>query len=151
MTSVRHVNGYGPLTVFALLAFLTLGFVQSDAAPDEAEVGAPAPEFTLKATDGETYALSDLAGSYVVLEWLNFGCPYVGKHYDSGNMQRLQREAAEKDVVWFSVVSSAPGEQGHYPPEEMNEHSEKTSLYLGGLDKLSSVRKTVSQRITQQR
>ncbi len=89
------------------------------------EVGAPAPDFTLTGTDGQQYTLSDLEGRYVVLEWLNFGCPYVGKHYDSGNMPRLQEQYTEQGVVWLSVVSSAPGTQGYYPPEEMNRQNEQ--------------------------
>lgn len=93
--------------------------------PDEARVNSAAPEFTLEGSDGEAYALSDFAGQYVVLEWLNFGCPYVRKHYDSGNMQRLQQDAADRGVVWFSVVSSAPGQQGYYPADEMNDQNAK--------------------------
>lgn len=89
-----------------------------DAAPPE--VGKTAPDFTLKGTDGETYTLSDLRGQHVVLEWLNFGCPYVGKYYDSGKMQELQKKYTDKGVKWLAVVSSAPGKQGYYPPEEMN-------------------------------
>lgn len=84
------------------------------------EVGRPAPAFTLPGTDGKTYTLSDLKGRYVVLEWLNFGCPYVKRHYRSGNMPALQEKYTGKDVVWLSVVSSAPGKQGHYPADEMN-------------------------------
>lgn len=74
---------------------------------------APAPDFSLPGADGKTYALADYRGRYVVLEWLNHGCPFVRKHYDSGNMQALQARATDEDVVWLSVVSSAPGKQGH--------------------------------------
>lgn len=88
-------------------------------------VGSQAPDFKLSSTNGEVYSLSDLEGQYVVLEWLNFGCPYVGKHYSSGNMQRLQEKYTEKGVVWLSIVSSAPGTQGYYPPEEMNAQNER--------------------------
>lgn len=86
----------------------------------EPEIGAPAPAFSLPDTYGNQHALSDLAGKWVILEWLNYGCPFVQKHYRSGNMPRLQEEYAAKGVVWFSVVSSAPGKQGYYEPEEMN-------------------------------
>jgi hypothetical protein len=88
---------------------------------NQAEVGEPAPSFTLKAADGDTHSLSDFEGQYVVLEWLNFGCPFVGKHYGSGNMQRLQDTYTDEGVVWLSIVSSAPGKQGYYPPDEMVE------------------------------
>jgi len=91
----------------------------------EAQVGETAPEFTLQAADGETHSLSDFDGKYVVLEWLNFGCPFVQKHYESGNMQQLQETYTEKDVVWLSIVSSAEGKQGYYPPEEMVVQKEK--------------------------
>ena len=83
------------------------------------EIGAPAPAFSLPDTDGATHTLSDYSGKWVVLEWLNYGCPFVQKHYRSGNMQALQERYTEQGVVWFSVVSSAPGKQGYYPPEEM--------------------------------
>ena len=75
---------------------------------------------TLPGPDGKTYTLSDLEGRYVVLEWLNFGCPYTRRHYRSGNMPALQEKYTGKDVVWLSVVSSAPGKQGNYPASEMN-------------------------------
>lgn len=76
------------------------------------ETGQPAPDFTLKGTKDEV-KLSDLKGKVVVLEWLNHGCPFVRKHYDSGNMQALQKKYTDKDVVWLSVVSSAEGKQGY--------------------------------------
>jgi len=64
-------------------------------------------------SNGVTHNLEDFAGKTVVLEWTNDGCPYVKKHYTTDNMQSLQREAAADDVVWLSVISSAPGKQGH--------------------------------------
>ena len=97
----------------------------STAQTDQAELGASAPGFTLKAADGDEHSLSDFEGQYVVLEWLNFGCPFVGKHYGSGNMQRLQKTYTDKGVVWLSIVSSAPGEQGYYPPDEMVQQKKK--------------------------
>ena len=84
------------------------------------QVGQPAPEFTLKDSNGQSHNLSDFKGKFVVLEWLNHGCPFVVKHYESGNMQKLQKEYTGKDVVWLSIVSSAPGKQGHMTPEETN-------------------------------
>lgn len=83
-----------------------------------------APDFTLTDTYGQTHTLSDYEGQWVVLEWLNYECPYVGKHYNGDNMQALQEEYTSKGVVWLSIVSSAPGQQGHYSNEEMNARTE---------------------------
>ena len=83
----------------------------------EVKVGSDAPAFTLKDTSGKAHSLSDFKGKFVVLEWFNEGCPFVKKHYTSGNMQKLQKEYAGKDVVWLSINSSAQGEQGHVTPE----------------------------------
>lgn len=82
--------------------------------------GEPAPSFSLPDTNGKTHTLADLKGKYVVLEWVNYGCPFIRKHYDSGNMQSLQKEFTNKGVVWFSVCSSAPGKQGNMTPAEWN-------------------------------
>ena len=84
---------------------------------EELKVGAEAPAFTLKDTSGKTHSLSDYKGKFVVLEWFNEGCPFVKKHYTSGNMQKLQKEYTGKDVVWLSINSSAEGEQGHVTPD----------------------------------
>lgn len=82
------------------------------------EIGGYVPDFTLPSATGETHTLSDYSDSFVVLEWLNHDCPFVAKHYNSGNMQMLQEKYGEKGVVWFSIISSAPGEQGYLEPEE---------------------------------
>ena len=89
------------------------------------EIGAPAPAFTLPDSHGQMHSLSDYAGKWVVLEWLNYGCPFVQKHYNSGNMQGLQATYRDKGAVWFSVVSSAPGKQGYYEPDAMNAMNEE--------------------------
>ncbi len=81
--------------------------------PATATVGEQAPDFSGITANGETFKLSEHKGSIVVLEWTNDGCPFVKKHYDSGNMQKLQKEATEKGVKWVRVISSAPGKQGH--------------------------------------
>ncbi len=85
------------------------------------EINKPAPDFTLVDTYGKQHTLSELRGKFVVLEWLNHDCPFVKKHYDSKNMQNLQKSYGEKGVVWLSIVSSAPGQQGNYPPDEANQ------------------------------
>jgi peroxiredoxin len=84
-------------------------------------VGEPAPEFEGLDTRGNVQRLADYRGKTVVLEWTNHDCPYVRKHYGAGNMQEQQREAAAQGVVWLSIISSAPGKQGHVSPEESEE------------------------------
>lgn len=98
------------LTVLAALPLL--------APAQPAEVGKEAPAFTLTSVEGKEHSLADFRGKYVVLEWTNYDCPFVRKHYQSGNMQSLQREFTEKGVIWLSVNSSAPGKQGHFTAEE---------------------------------
>ncbi|HEX7154344.1 MAG TPA: thioredoxin family protein [Thermoanaerobaculia bacterium] len=83
-------------------------------------VGKAAPEFKAVDTNGKTHALSQYRGKWVVLEWLNHQCPYVRKHYDNNVMQALQKKYADKGVVWLSIVSSAPGNQGHYSNDKAN-------------------------------
>ena len=90
-----------------------------------AKVGEAAPEFTASASNGKTYRLSDYRGKYVVLEWHNNGCPYVGKHYNSGNMQRLQKQWTSRGVVWFTILSSAAGKQGYVTASEENDYLAK--------------------------
>jgi AhpC/TSA family len=85
------------------------------------EVGKPAPEFSSVDSNGKTVKLSDYRGKIVVLEWTNDGCPYVQKHYTSGNMQSLQKDETARGIVWLSIVSSAPGEQGYVDGKEANE------------------------------
>ena len=78
-----------------------------------AVVGQPAPPFTLADTHGKSHRLADFSGKRVVLEWWNHECPFVNKHYGGGSMQKLQKEWTGKGVVWLTISSSAPGEQGH--------------------------------------
>lgn len=82
------------------------------------EVGREAPAFSLKDTDGREVSLAAQKGKIVVLEWINHGCPFVKKHYGSGNMQGLQKEYTAKGVVWLSIASSAPGKEGHLKADE---------------------------------
>jgi len=94
----------------------------------DAEIGKPAPAFTLPTCESKSVSLSDYKGKVVVLEWTNYGCPFVMKHYGSGNMQKLQADAAAKGVVWLSICSSAPGKQGHAAPADtLKACSEKNS------------------------
>ena len=102
---------------------MTIGLLLMEtviASADGATVGQPAPDFSVTDTNGRTQALSALRGHFVVLEWFNPECPFVRKHYGSGNMQALQKEETAKSVVWLSVDSAAPGKQGHVTPEQAN-------------------------------
>jgi peroxiredoxin len=78
----------------------------------------PAPDFVGLTMTGEHIRLSDFRGKQVVLEWTNHQCPYVRKHYGSGNMQKTQRALTEDGAVWISIISSAPGKQGYVTAEE---------------------------------
>jgi len=84
------------------------------------KVGAPAPAFEATDSNGQLHKLSEDRGKFVVLEWHNNGCPYTRKHYQSGNMQRLQKEWTAKGVAWFTVISSAPGKQGYVTADQEN-------------------------------
>lgn len=114
------------------------------------QVGQPAPGFTLTDSNGQSRNLSDFKGRFVVLEWLNHGCPFVVKHYQSGNMQSLQKEYTGKDVVWLSIVSSAPGKQGHMSPDETNKaKAEKGSAATAVLlDEDGTVGKLYDAKVT---
>jgi len=94
------------LTSFAFFALCLPALAQ-------VEPGEPAPDFNLKDSKDNSQKLSTYAGKFVVLEWLNPECPFVKKHYSGGNMQKLQKEYTAKGVVWLSIISSAPGKQGH--------------------------------------
>lgn len=90
-----------------------------------AKVGAAAPDFKAVDSNGKSHQLSELKGKTVVLEWTNDGCPFVQKHYGSKNMQGLQKAAAADGVVWLTVISSAPGKQGHLKGSQANEQTKK--------------------------
>ena len=103
-------RGFAAVVTLVVMALSTLA----------ARVGEPAPNFTATDSNGKTHSLSSYRGKFVVLEWHNQGCPYTQKHYDSGNMERLQKEWTQKGVVWFTVISSAPGAQGYVTAEQEN-------------------------------
>ncbi len=90
-----------------------------------AQVGTPAPDFHGTDSNGKTQSLDQYKGKYVVLEWHNHDCPYTIKHYKSGNMQSLQKEWTAKGVVWFTVISSAPGQQGYVDAGQENAYMRK--------------------------
>jgi peroxiredoxin len=89
------------------------------------KVGDQAPDFTGTDSHGQPHKLSDYRGKFVVLEWHNNGCPFTKKHYESGNMQRLQKEWTDKGVIWFTVISSSPGSQGYVTADQENEYLQK--------------------------
>ncbi|MBP9855392.1 MAG: redoxin domain-containing protein [Candidatus Omnitrophica bacterium] len=84
------------------------------------ETNSPAPEFSLVDSKGEMHSLSEYKGKYIVLEWVNYDCPFVKKHYGQGNMQSLQKELTRESAVWLSINSSAKGNQGAYSANEVN-------------------------------
>ena len=89
-------------------------------AADSPAVGAAAPDISVTDSKGKTQSISQYKGKTVVLEWFNPGCPFVVKHYGSGNMQKLQEEFTGKGVVWLTVNSSASGKEGHQTAEQAN-------------------------------
>jgi peroxiredoxin len=112
MKKIRHATIAG--------AFCTLLLAHPATGSAAAIVGQPAPAFSLPDTSGGQEALSAFKGKYVVLEWVNFECPFVGKHYGSGNMQKLQKAYTGKGVVWLSINSSAAGKQGALDASKAN-------------------------------
>ena len=113
-------------------------------------IDAAAPDFSAPDQDGQTRSLADYRGKVVVLEWTNHDCPFVKKHYGSSNMQALQREAAAKGIVWLSIVSSAPGEQGHVDGKKADEltASRKAAPSAVLLDPQGTVGKAYDARTT---
>ena len=98
--------------------FTTLLLTVATTAGAALQVGEPAPGFTGIDTRGNSHKLSDYRGKRVILEWTNHDCPYVRKHYSSGNMQKQQQAATGEGAVWLSIISSAPGKQGHVTPAQ---------------------------------
>jgi len=119
MLSRLSKRGLFALTAGAI-ALGVAGIGSGNAAMAEPKIGEQAPEFVGVDSDGKTRSLTDFAGQIVVLEWTNHDCPFVRKHYGTGNMQALQKQAAADGIAWLSVISSAPGKQGHVSPEQAN-------------------------------
>ncbi len=93
--------------ILLLVSSLGAGAVQA------AKVGEAAPAFSAIDSNGKKVSLAQFKGKYVVLEWHNQECPFVKKHYGSGNIPKLQKEWTAKQVIWLAIISSAPGKQGH--------------------------------------
>lgn len=124
----KFYEGIVMVAVAFLMAGMLTGCAEEAAATFDGaapEVGKAAPAFSVADTNGKMHSLEQYRGRWVVLEWLNHGCPYVRNHYDTGTMQALQKKYASQGVVWLSIVSSAPGKQGHYSNEKANELTEE--------------------------
>ncbi|HWQ37140.1 MAG TPA: thioredoxin family protein [Burkholderiales bacterium] len=132
----------------ALVACIALGLV--GAAYAAVAPGRPAPDFALTGIDGKPYRLSDFRGKYVVLEWFNSECPFVQKHYESGNMQSLQAKYSAKDVVWIGINSTSPRHSNYRDPARsqaiLKEWKSNPSAFL--LDPAGSVGQTYGARTT---
>lgn len=108
-----------PRPLYSTLLLLCL-WTFSFTATAQVSIDQPAPDFTGVDSNGNKQTLSQYKGKTVVLEWTNHQCPYVRKHYESNNMQTLQKEATGAGIVWLSIISSAPGKQGHVSASEAN-------------------------------
>ncbi len=108
------------LSAAAIGAAGLLALPQIGNANSGAQVGQPAPAFSVKDTNGKTVSLADLKGKTVVLEWSNHDCPFVKKHYTGNNMQALQKKWTAQNVVWLTIVSSPVGEQGYVDAAQAN-------------------------------
>ena len=115
-----------------------------------ATVGQPAPDFTLKDASGKTVKLSDFKGKHVVLEWTNPGCPFVQKHYNSGNMPATQKDAAGKGVVWLAVNSTEKASGDYLEPARLTawlgEHKAQPTAML--MDEEGTAGKAYGARTT---
>lgn len=117
-------------SLFSALVAMTF----SASAFASAEIGKPAPDFNLAGADGSNHSLAGYKGKTVVLEWNNPECPFVRKHYDSGNMQKQQAAATAAGVVWLTINSAAAGKQGRLDAKSANayiaESAAKQTAYL---------------------
>jgi peroxiredoxin len=121
-----------------LMSWSVAGIAGEEKQATTAKIDEIAPDFTLADMEGEKYTISEYKGKFVVLEWTNMDCPFVKKHYKSGNMQSLQKEYAEKDVVWLRICSSAPGKQGYFDAKTIEtrtkEDKSRAAAYLVDAD-----------------
>lgn len=134
---------YKPIVIILML-LLSVGLFA------QVEIGRTAPEFTLKDPSGISVSLKDFRGKLVVLEWVNYDCPFVKKHYNSGNMQKLQTKYTEEGVIWLAINSSAKGKQGNFTSKQIlqrsREHGSAFSSYL--LDEDGKVGKAYGAKTT---
>ncbi|MCK4932671.1 MAG: redoxin domain-containing protein [Candidatus Aminicenantes bacterium] len=133
--------------LFTCVLFTALGM---NLVAFEVAVDKPAPDFKCNDSNGNEHTLSAYEGKIVVLEWLNHDCPFVQKHYRSGNMQKMQRIYTGKDVIWLSVISSAPGKQGFCTPDKANDLTRSKNAHPTAvlLDPLGTVGKKYGAKTT---
>jgi hypothetical protein len=124
MSFIRRRSLLAFLGGAGLLTLLASSSRAADTSP-QARLGAPAPNFTLVDSNGNSVSLADFKGKTVVLEWTNHECPYVRKHYGGNNMQGLQKKWTAQGVVWLTLVSSHPGAQGFVHGLEANKLTEE--------------------------
>ena len=119
---------YKTIAIIFLLLFGITTFAQT------AKLNESAPDFKLMDSNGKEHSLSDFKGKTVVLEWINYECPFVKKHYDSKNMQSLQEKYTNAGVIWLTICSSAESKQGNFSNDEINrkskKHNAKFTAYL---------------------
>ena len=127
-----------------------LFFALTQAGFGEIKTGTKVPDFQLATNDGKNFKLSEAKGKWVVLEWYNKDCPFVRKHYDSNNMQTLQKTYKDKGVLWYSVISSKEKKQGHLTAQEATDQLKKEGSHAQAflLDKDGSLGKTMSAKTT---
>jgi len=110
------------IALFVLAAGLFFLWTGESANAAGTEIGKPAPDFEFTDIEGESGSLSGFEGKYVVLEWFNHGCPFVGKHYGSGKMQELQKKyGGEEEVVWIAINSTSDGHGDYRNAEQSKE------------------------------
>lgn len=133
-----------------LSRFLAVLVLIISTAQAELKVGDPAPNFEATDTEGKKHNLSDLKGKIVVLEWTNHKCPFVIKHYTRNNMPQLQEKYTGKGIVWLSIVSSAPGKEGHINSTEANEIRKNMNVKSTAtiLDESGAIGKSYDARTT---
>ena len=148
MPQTQQTRLVAPL-VFSLSTLFASLFVAGYAHSTTA-VGQKAPDFTLTDTAGKAVRLSDYKGKHVVLEWNNPGCPFVRKHYDSANMQALQKEAAAKGVVWLAINSTETGHPDYLPAPRLGQWmvQQKAAPSATLMDENGSVGKSYGARTT---
>jgi len=137
--STRIVSGL----ILILMSSLTMASVKP---------GDKAPDFQLKDSNGKSVQLSDYKGKTVVLEWTNYDCPFVKKHYESSNIPHLQKTYTPESVIWLSIFSSAPGKPGNYPGNALNKKAENMNSKATALlrDEDGKVGKAYGAKVTPQ-
>lgn len=124
------MNQYRIFAKLSFTAFALAAVLSTSSFSENAKVGAKAPDFTLTDSNGKKHSLKDFEGRVVVLEWLNHDCPFVQKHYGTGNMQKLQKTYGDKGVVWLSVNSGAKGNTAEAANKQYKEHKSNAKAVL---------------------